>query len=108
MGCSIALRIVSGGVSHNMRMILLAIMALSLHGLKAMVEICEEYAVEYDIKFNGQIIYLGVKLSKTDRYKTVVPEVSQFWKSFNILRAGFGAIPYMTGIGIRFRFIWVM
>ena len=101
----------------------IAIMAPSLHGLKAMIEICEEYAVEYNIKFNGQksqfmtftgrdcrkatgniticgdaiqdtdeVIYLGVKLSNKDRYKMVVPEVSQFWKSFNMLRADFGAI----------------
>ena len=91
--------------------------------LKAMIEICEEYAVEYNIKFNGQksqfmtftgrdcrkatgniticggaiqdtdeVIYLGVKLSNKDIYKMVVPEVSQFWKSFNMLRADFGAI----------------
>ena len=32
----------------------IAIMTPSLHGLKVMIEICEEYAVEYDIKFNGQ------------------------------------------------------
>ena len=32
----------------------IAIMAPSLRGLKAMIEICEEYAVEYNIKFNGQ------------------------------------------------------
>ena len=28
-----------------------------------------------------EIIYLGVKLSKKDRYKMVVPEVSQFWSN---------------------------
>ena len=28
----------------------IAIMAPSLHGLKTMIEICEEYAVEYNIK----------------------------------------------------------
>ena len=32
----------------------IAIMAPSLHGLKARIEICEKYAVEYNIKFNGQ------------------------------------------------------
>ena len=86
----------------------IAIVTPSLHGLKAMIEICEEYAVEYNIKFSGQksqfmtftgrdcrkatgniticgdaiqdtdeFIYLGVKLSNKDRYKMVVPEVSQ-------------------------------
>ena len=32
----------------------IAILAPSLHGRDEMVEICEEYAVEYDIKCNGQ------------------------------------------------------
>ena len=44
------------------------------------------------IQDTDEVIYLGVKLSNKDRYKMVVLEVSQFWKSFNMLRADFGAI----------------
>ena len=54
----------------------------SCHKATGNVTICGDV-----IQATDEIIYLGVKLSKKDRYKMVVPEVSQFWKSFN-----FGAI----------------
>ena len=67
----------------------------SRSGIRTLINVCEQFALHYDITFNGtksQLMHLGHSISSSDRTEIVKYSKISFWCCFNIFRADFAHI----------------